>query len=610
MLSLTAAGAMVMALMPAGIASAEHAPNARDTDNICESDNPNDYDSSFADVGSGPHWVNIVCMADEGITEGVAPDGTNYAPRREVTRGQMASFIVRFIEDYTDEEMPEGDPQRFDDVPETDSQYVHATNIHKLAEADIVQGTAASDGQEYAPQANVNRMQMGTFIRHALSWIDDGEARNASAPPEATHDWFPDPSAPVHEANVDAIAEAGDPDGNSAIVEGFRDGTYGPTESVLRDQMASYVMRAYDYAIEADLGPDPAPEPEPLSVSITEPTQEDPAIVEGDGDFDVVFESSLDADYTIELEHADEDEDVTLTGEADEGTNTVNVDLDDAADGAYDLTVTVEADDETDSATEAQAVWVVADAEGAFVANLTQGTVAYTITEAVDEAEEADALLAFGTFVEQVDVHVDWVTLHGAPGATIDVPEGTGGGETLVTLSGDGVEFAGFTTTDDNPGEWPTHVDITGDDVIVAGNDLSRTFADEDDAEANSGNPLIHIADVEGAVVEDNGLAGGPIGGTSDDAEILDNTIVGATDEGIWLSVSGEAALLIDGNSVDEADLNDSGSQELKLTSVPASINGVETDTGEEAADELFATNPGIDSVEVPDGETHERDNG
>ena len=246
-LSLSAAGAMMLALMPAGMAAAEHAPEARDTSNICESDNPNDYDSSFADVGSGPHWVNIVCMADLGITEGVAPDGTNYAPRREVTRGQMASFIVRFIEDYTGESMPPGDPERFDDVPTTDGQYVHASNIQKLAEADIVRGTAASDGQEYAPQASVNRMQMGTFIRLALSWIDDGEARNESAPPAATHDWFPDPSAPVHEDNVDAIAEVG-------IVEGFEDGTYGPTRSVLRDQMASYIMRAYDYAIEAELG--------------------------------------------------------------------------------------------------------------------------------------------------------------------------------------------------------------------------------------------------------------------------------------------------------------------------------------------------------------------
>ena len=236
---------MVLALMPASMVAAAHAPEARDTDHICESDDPSDYESAFADVGSGPHWVNIVCMADLEITEGVG-DGTNYAPRQEVTRGQMASFVVRFVEHATGEEMPEGDPDRFDDVPATDAQYVHATNIHKLAEADIVRGTAASGGDEFAPQRPVNRMQMGSFIRHALSWMDDGEARNDSAPPAATHDWFPDPSAAEHEDNVDAIAEVG-------IVEGFEDGTYGPTRSVLRDQMASFIMRAYDYAIEAGL---------------------------------------------------------------------------------------------------------------------------------------------------------------------------------------------------------------------------------------------------------------------------------------------------------------------------------------------------------------------
>jgi hypothetical protein len=248
-IGLAAAGAMVMALLPAGTVSAAHTPEARDTSNVCPSGNATDYESSFADVGSGPHWVNILCMADLEITEGLRPDGTDYGPRREVTRGQMASFIVRFIEDHMDADMPAGDPERFDDVPATDAQYVHATNIHKLAAADIVRGTAASDGGEFAPQRPVNRMQMGSFIRHALSWIDDGDARNASAPPAATHDWFPDPSASEHEANVDAIAEVG-------IVEGFADGTYGPTRSVLRDQMASFVMRAYDYAVAEGLGVD------------------------------------------------------------------------------------------------------------------------------------------------------------------------------------------------------------------------------------------------------------------------------------------------------------------------------------------------------------------
>ena len=243
-----------MALMPAGMAAADHAPDARDTSNVCPSDDPNDYTSSFEDVGSGPHWVNIVCMADYGITEGTG-DGTNYSPRIDVTRGQMASFIARFIEDATGETMPTGPRDRFDDVPETDGQYVHSSNIHKLAEADIVRGTAASDGDEYAPQRPVNRMQMGTFIRHAISYIDDGDTLNLSEPPESDHSYFPDKSAPVHLDNVDAIANVG-------IVEGFEDGTYGPTLPVLRDQMASYVMRAYDYVVEQgliDIDPEPGP---------------------------------------------------------------------------------------------------------------------------------------------------------------------------------------------------------------------------------------------------------------------------------------------------------------------------------------------------------------
>ena len=301
-LTLTAAGALTMALLPAGAASADHAPEARDTDRICTSDDPDDYDSSFEDVGSGPHWVNIVCMADEGITEGVAPDGTDYAPRRDVTRGQMASFVVRFIEDATGTEMPPGDPTRFEDVPATDAEYTHATNIHKLAEQDIVRGTAASDGDEYAPQQHVNRMQMGTFIRHALSWMDDGEARNGSEPPEAEHDWFPDPSAPEHEDNVDAIAEVG-------IVEGFADGTYGPTETVRRDQMASYVMRAYDYAIEVGIDrpivsdpDDPAEDGEVTGIvtdaDTTDPIEGATVVLDNGEQFDAT--TGEDGAYTVE----------------------------------------------------------------------------------------------------------------------------------------------------------------------------------------------------------------------------------------------------------------------------------------------------------------------
>ena len=310
---LAAAGAMVMALLPAGTVAAADTPDVRDTDNICPSDDPTDYDSSFADVGSGPHWVNIVCMADAGITEGVAPDGTNYAPRRQVTRGQMASFIVRFIEDATDADMPTGDPERFDDVPATDAQYVHATNIHKLAEADIVRGTAASEGDEYAPQRPVNRMQMGTFIRHALSWMDDGDARNASSPPAATTDWFPDPSAPEHEDNVDAIAEVG-------IVEGFEDGTYGPTRSVLRDQMASFVMRAYDYALEAE-------DEELVPVGLYK--------LWLDADGEVIQEDTPDVDFTLTLSVDDE---VRATLDQDSEPAWVWVDLE--PDSTYTVTET------------------------------------------------------------------------------------------------------------------------------------------------------------------------------------------------------------------------------------------------------------------------------
>ena len=110
--------ALVMGLLPAGFAAA--ATGARGTDNVCSAP----FSSSFDDIAGSAHEDNVLCMADYGITEGLAASDS-YGPRREVTRAQMASFIGRYIEHYTGQTLPLGQ-DRFDDVP---ASFTHHDNI-------------------------------------------------------------------------------------------------------------------------------------------------------------------------------------------------------------------------------------------------------------------------------------------------------------------------------------------------------------------------------------------------------------------------------------------------------------------------------------------------
>jgi hypothetical protein len=318
---LTAAIALVMALVP-GLASAQTAaPDARGTSAVCDGN----YESNFDDIAGSAHEGNIRCMADYGLTEGLR-GGDNYGPRLDVNRGQMASFIARFIEDYTDEDLPAGSANRFNDVP---SSYVHASNINKLAAINVVEGTSASAGQSYAPNAGVTRAQMGSFIRRALSYLDNGQVNPLSAPPPAAANYFPDIAGSVHQANINAIAGVG-------IVQGFADGTYRPNDLVKRDQMASFIMRAYDYAVTEDLGAPVGPQVG-ITVDPTGPVEPGANItvtVTGDvGDIDTIAVAG----------DCIEDGAVTL-GEG--GTATIVI-AEDAEDGDCVLTFTVTFDDDT-----------------------------------------------------------------------------------------------------------------------------------------------------------------------------------------------------------------------------------------------------------------------
>lgn len=108
----------------------------------------------FEDVAE-ERWYgrSVEHFFEHGFTRGCTP--TRFCPDAPVTRGQMATFLVRVFE------LPPSTVDRFDD----DDVSVHAADIEALAAAGITVGCAPD---RFCPDAPVARDQMATFLTRAL----------------------------------------------------------------------------------------------------------------------------------------------------------------------------------------------------------------------------------------------------------------------------------------------------------------------------------------------------------------------------------------------------------------------------------------------------------
>ncbi|GGI04545.1 glycoside hydrolase family 9 protein [Egicoccus halophilus] len=188
----------------------------------------------FTDVGASVHAELIACLADLGLTEGVG-DG-RYGPAGMVSRGQLATFLDRMLR-HAGAPLPDA-PRAFPDT----AGNVHAGAIDRLAAAGIVQGIR---GGTYAPRAAVTRAQAATMVVNTLDLLDDGEHNRSLALGEDLHAFADVTEATHHRAAIEVLAWHG-------VVQGFRDGSYGPGRSLRRDQMAALLLRSLDLATESD----------------------------------------------------------------------------------------------------------------------------------------------------------------------------------------------------------------------------------------------------------------------------------------------------------------------------------------------------------------------
>lgn len=171
---------------------------------------------TYSDVSdTNSHSRAIHTIRSVGWTNGCR-DGSEYCPRHEVTRGQMASFLVR------GGAVPAASGSRFSDVPRT---HTHHDDINALAAAGFTNG--CGDGR-YCPGRSITRAEMASFLQRVRGLPEGGETRFRDVRYSSTHG-----------RAISAIADAGWTNG----CNGGRD--FCPDRGVTRQEMASFLRRAF-----------------------------------------------------------------------------------------------------------------------------------------------------------------------------------------------------------------------------------------------------------------------------------------------------------------------------------------------------------------------------
>jgi hypothetical protein len=189
---------------------------------------------TFRDVPS-TWWAAAAIDAcwQAGIVSGYS-DAT-YRPMLPVTRDQMAVYISRALAGG-DAGVPSGPAvATFPDVP---TDYWAFKYVEYAAANSIVAGYP---GGNYRPTWQVDRGQMAVFIARSIVTPHGDEGLIGYTPP-ATPTFSDVPTDHWAYMYVEYIAGQG-------VASGYWDGTYRPTVTVTRDQMAVYVQRAFKLAV-------------------------------------------------------------------------------------------------------------------------------------------------------------------------------------------------------------------------------------------------------------------------------------------------------------------------------------------------------------------------
>jgi hypothetical protein len=194
-----------------------------------------DVTTVFVDFGdvpdTHPFFPWIAALAASGITAGCSTEPAMYCPDADVTRGELAVFVLRGIHG-AGYDPPAATGAVFADVP---LAHPFAAWIEQLAREGIVAGCATGPAR-YCPDAGVTRGQAAVFLLRATHGA-------GYAPPAATGTRFTDvPLAHPLAAWIEQLAREG-------ITAGCSPTTFCPDATVTREQMAVFLVRAFNLPI-------------------------------------------------------------------------------------------------------------------------------------------------------------------------------------------------------------------------------------------------------------------------------------------------------------------------------------------------------------------------
>jgi hypothetical protein len=174
----------------------------------------------FRDDDGSVFETDIEWLAQAGITQGCNPPSNDrFCPGQNVTREQMAAFLVRALDLPAD---GAGDP--FND----DNSSIFEDDIEALAAAGITLGCNPPANDRFCPKNSVTRAQMAAFLSRAYGYTNPGGDR------------FGDDDGTTFEGVIQALAAAGVTQGcNPPVNDRFC-----PDNPVTRGQMAAFLHRA------------------------------------------------------------------------------------------------------------------------------------------------------------------------------------------------------------------------------------------------------------------------------------------------------------------------------------------------------------------------------
>ena len=180
----------------------------------------------FTDV-SDTYWAKdyILRLYRAGVTDGCITTPMQYCPDNDVTRAQMAVFLLKSIYYPYRFQPPHTQPTFTDTAGHWAADWIEALKNEGITEG-------YPDGT-YRPDQGVTRAEMAVFLLRA-------EHGASYTPTAVAHSRFNDvPDEHWAKNWIEALADEG-------ITAGYPDGGYHPDQIVTRAEMAVFLIRTFD----------------------------------------------------------------------------------------------------------------------------------------------------------------------------------------------------------------------------------------------------------------------------------------------------------------------------------------------------------------------------